>query len=100
MIDENEITPAMLHAGSDALDPTTVCRLYDSAASPAAVAEKVFLAMLRAYEPPPYGPPPLDGEIADVSGPPTGNASAMRRKFIGETAQKVVNLADIYRIPD
>lgn len=44
---------------------------------------------------------PMNYERADVCGPGAGNAvqPVVRRKFIGETAAKVIRLADIYRIP-
>lgn len=40
-------------------------------------------------------------ESADVRGPGGPNAfpSMVRRKFVGETAVKIVRLSDIYRIP-
>jgi hypothetical protein len=43
----------------------------------------------------------LDDQSADVSGPMSAYAIPMmvRRKFIGETTQKIVCLSDIYRIP-
>jgi hypothetical protein len=43
----------------------------------------------------------LDDQGADVSGPMSAYAVPImvRRKFIGETAQKIVCLSDIYRIP-
>ena len=47
------------------------------------------------------GVPALNGSGGDMCGPMTAYAipSMMGRKFIGETAQKVVRLADIFRIP-
>lgn len=47
------------------------------------------------------GIPATDNHCADVSGPGAANCvpPMVRRKFIGQTAQKVVRLADIYRIP-
>lgn len=44
---------------------------------------------------------PGDDHRADVSGPGAGYIlpAMMARKFIGETASKVICLADIYRIP-
>jgi len=43
----------------------------------------------------------LDDQSADVSGPMSAYAIPMmvRRKFIGETAQEIVCLSNIYRIP-
>jgi hypothetical protein len=43
----------------------------------------------------------LDDQSANVSGPMSAYAipTMVRRKFIGETAQKIVCLSDIYRIP-
>jgi hypothetical protein len=43
----------------------------------------------------------LDDQSADVSGPMSAYTIPMmvRRKFIGETAQKIVCLSNIYRIP-
>lgn len=42
-----------------------------------------------------------DHERADVRGPGSANACPpmMRRKFIGQTAEKIVCLAHIYRMP-
>lgn len=46
--DEIEITPEMIRAGAAVLTPKQVAKLMDSWESPMAVAEKVFLAMIRA----------------------------------------------------
>jgi hypothetical protein len=48
-----------------------------------------------------FGVPASDDHCADVCGPGAGYAvpSMMRRKFLGQTATKIVRLADIYRIP-
>jgi len=53
------------------------------------------------FDPYPYGRVARDDESADVRGPGAAYCipSVMRRQFIGETTQKVVRLADIYRIP-
>ena len=45
---EIEITPAMIEAGINELNPRVIVDLADSWASPVAVVEKVFRAMLRA----------------------------------------------------
>jgi hypothetical protein len=49
----------------------------------------------------PLGVASVDTEGTYVGGPLAFGAfpAMMRRKFIGETAQKVVRLADIYRMP-
>jgi hypothetical protein len=43
----------------------------------------------------------LNDQSANVSGPMSAYCAPamMRRKFIGETTQKVVRLANIYRMP-
>jgi len=48
-----------------------------------------------------FGIPASDDHRADVCGPGAGYAIPlmMGRKFFGQTAAKVVRLADIYRIP-
>jgi hypothetical protein len=47
------------------------------------------------------GFPASDGHCADVRGPSAGYVIPlmMGKKFIGETAKKIVRLSDIYRIP-
>jgi hypothetical protein len=45
---EIEITPEMIEAGIDALDPTTIINLRDGWVRPSFVAKKVFFAMLLA----------------------------------------------------
>jgi len=49
----------------------------------------------------PLGFSSIDTEGTYVGGPVTFGAlpTMVRRKFIGQTAQKVVRLADIYRVP-
>ena len=52
-------------------------------------------------EPPLGGVAAADDHSADVRGPGAGYAipPMMRRKFVGQTATKVVRLSDILRVP-
>lgn len=50
----------------------------------------------------PGGFPPGDDHSAYVSGPGAANSPPlmMQRKFIGETAGKIVALSDVFRVPN
>lgn len=49
----------------------------------------------------PGGVPAVDDHSADVRGPGSANAVPLmvQRKIIGQTAEKVVRLSDVFRIP-